>query len=403
MRIFYSYWQAVICLAISAFVMILTEFSPIALLSQMAIDLHQPYDHISFAVTIYALVGATCGLLASLFLYKVPRKPLLILLLIMITLSNLLVASASNLPQLLVYRAIGAVGHGIFWATVADYAMKLVSPAHQGKASNLVFMGISLASIMGIPLVNFIGYHFSWRWTFIFFALIGVLLSICLYFTLPSENTQKKAEALSIEKIKKLPVVICLITATGLTAVFQFSIYTFIEPLLIQLLPQTTVLNVSTFLFLFGFSGFIANMLGFIWIDPHIIRLTWIAILSCFFAFLLLALSLSHVLIDISWIIIAIISWGGGIAVLFATLQTWVIRQSKQLSSASSALNSAILNYCIAIGAMIGALLIRHTNLQILVWVSCLLSMLTFVFIVLSTTLSWRNQSDSVYQSGGIE
>ena len=126
-------------------------------------------------------------------------------------------------------------------------------------------------------------------------------------------------------------------------------------------------------------------------------------LLFCFFAFLILALSLSNILTAIFWIMIAIVSWGGVIAVLFATLQTWVIRQSNQLSSASSALNSAILNYCIAVGALIGAVLIRHTNLQILVWVSCLLSMLTFVFIVLSTTISWRTQSDSAYQSGGIE
>ena len=138
-------WLAVIVLGIASFTMVTTEFAPIGLLSQIALDLGRDQASVGLTVTLYAWIGAASGLLSVVLLQKFPRKPLLIVLMLILSATNLAAMISHSFDGLLLARAVGAVVHGFFWAMAAAVASQIAPSHRMGVATAIIFGGISMA------------------------------------------------------------------------------------------------------------------------------------------------------------------------------------------------------------------------------------------------------------------
>ncbi|MCD5993512.1 MFS transporter [Pseudomonas sp. CDFA 602] len=154
---------AVGVLCIASFVMVTSEFAPIGVLSLISTDLGRTPSDISLTVTLYAWIGAASGLLSHWLSRRVSRKVLLIVLMLAPAASNGLAALSGEFSILLGARILGALAHGVVWATVAATAAHLVSARRVGLATSVVTSGITIATVAGVPLINLVGQYDGWR------------------------------------------------------------------------------------------------------------------------------------------------------------------------------------------------------------------------------------------------
>ncbi|TWC76457.1 MFS transporter [Rhizobium sp. SJZ105] len=150
-------WFSVVVLGVAAFTMVTTEFAPIGLLSQISGNLGKSQATIGLTVTLYAWFGAISGLLAPTLIGRIPRKTLLVGLMMVIVASNAGALLSHSIETFLLTRFAGSIAHGLFWAMVAAFAADIAPPGRMGLATSIVFGGISVATVMGVPIVNLVG------------------------------------------------------------------------------------------------------------------------------------------------------------------------------------------------------------------------------------------------------
>jgi predicted MFS family arabinose efflux permease len=177
---------ALTALSLAAFAFVTTESLPIGLLPELSGALGRSTAAIGFLVTAYALVVVVATLPLTRLSRGIPRKPLLAVLLAVMTLTTLASALAPGYAALLAARIVGAASQALFWALVVPTAAGLVGPRQRGRALSLVFAGGSLAVIVGVPAGTWIGQALGWRWAFGALAAVGLVSMLALTAWLPS-------------------------------------------------------------------------------------------------------------------------------------------------------------------------------------------------------------------------
>jgi len=166
---------ALLALALSAFAIGTTEFVIMGLLPEVAGDLQVSIPSAGWLISGYALGVAIGAPIMALLTAKLPRKKTLILLMIIFIIGNVLCALAYTYNLLMMARVITALCHGAFFGIGAVVASSLVAPGRQASAVALMFTGLTLANVLGVPLGTWFGQLFGWRATFWGVAIIGVL------------------------------------------------------------------------------------------------------------------------------------------------------------------------------------------------------------------------------------
>lgn len=313
-------WSAVTVLCIASFAMVTSEFAPIGLLSQISADLAQEPATVGLSVTLYAWIGAVSGLLANSLSRRIGRKPLMIALMLILAASNGLSAIAPEFSSLLAARALGALAHGVFWATVAATAA-LIAPARQmGLATSIVLGGITIATVMGVPLVNLVGQYDGWRTAFGCLALLCVASAGAIALVVPNLGLVAAAPGNGYAAALRRRDLLITFAITGLTAAAHFAAYTFVEPFISQVRDITPVL-IATLLFAFGAAGFLGNLLSAIFIDRYLKLFILLALIAM--AGALLTLGLLGPELKLLSVAALLMIWGVAISALFTGLQTW--------------------------------------------------------------------------------
>ncbi|WP_460421463.1 MFS transporter [Pseudomonas sp. ZL2] len=344
-------WSAVTVLCIASFAMVTSEFAPIGLLSQISADLAQEPATVGLSVTVYAWIGALSGLLANSLSRWIGRKPLMIALMLILAASNALSAIAPEFSALLGARAVGALAHGVFWATVAATAA-LIAPARQmGLATSIVLGGITLATVMGVPLVNLVGQYDGWRTAFACLALLCVASAGAIALVVPDLGLVAAAPGTGYAAVLRRRDLLITFAITALTAAAHFAAYTFVEPFISQVRDITPVL-IAALLFAFGAAGFIGNLLSAIFIDRYLKLFILLALIAM--AGALLTLGLLGPELNLLAVATLLMVWGVAISALFTGLQTWVLRIAGAHTVPATALHTAVLNGAIGLGVIIG-------------------------------------------------
>lgn len=336
-------------LSIGAFGIGVTEFAPMGLLPVIAADLGVSIPTAGLLVSAYALgvlIGAPLMILTT---GRMSRRTLLILLAGIFTLGNFLSAVASNYETLLVARIITSLNHGAFFGVGSVVAASLVSPERRAGAVAAMFMGLTIANIIGVPIATWAGEQFDWRSAFWGITLLGVLVMITLRLTLPDLPATKSVDAkMELRVLSRTSVLYALLlTVIGSSA--MFTVFTYIAPILREA-THASLGFVTAMLVIYGIGLSIGNWLGGKFADRSvdltlIVSLASLTLILIAFAFLMSSSAASAILI---------LLWGIANFALVPPLQVRVMSVAADAPNLASAVNIGAFNLGNAFGAALG-------------------------------------------------
>jgi len=343
---------ALLALAVGAFGIGTTEFVMMGLLPDVAADLHISIPSAGHLVSAYAL-GVVIGapLLAALTA-RMSRRTVLIGLMVLFVAGNALSAFAPDEHYLLAARFLSGLPHGAFFGVGAVVATTLVSPERKARSVSLMFLGLTVANIAGVPAATLVGQHLGWRATFLGVSVIGLAAIASLALLIPRDGTQTPATGLrgKLAALRSLPVWLALgTTVAGFGALF--AAYSYITPMLTDSAGYAET-SVTVLLALFGVGATIGNLLGGRLAD-HAMRATLFGGLLSLAA----VLAAFPLLMRTPWTAaLAVALLGTAAFVTGSPLQLMVMEKAAAAPSLASSANQAAFNLANAGGAWIGGL-----------------------------------------------
>ncbi|SHM11577.1 MFS transporter [Phytopseudomonas punonensis] len=343
-----------VALATGAFGIGVTEFAPMGMLPGIASDLGVSIPAAGLLVSAYAigvLIGAP---LMTLTTGKIPRRYLLIGLMAIFTLGNLMSALATDYTSLLIARVVTSLNHGAFFGVGSVVAASLVAPDKRAGAVAAMFMGLTLATIGGVPLAAWFGELLGWRTAFWGISGLGVITMLALWFALPNVELPKSDGVLAeIRVLGRGPVLAALaLTVVGSSA--MFTVFTYIAPILSTQTHASTGF-ITAMLVLYGVGLTLGNMWGGKAADRSIDR-TLIASLSALILVLLAFTVLMRWPLPAA---VAILIWGIASFAIVPPLQMRVMEAAKAAPNLASAVNIGAFNLGNAVGAAVGGVVIN--------------------------------------------
>lgn len=343
-----------VALSIGAFGIGVTEFAPMGMLPGIASDLGVSIPAAGLLVSAYALGVLLGAPLMTLTTGKIPRRYLLIGLMAIFTLGNLMSALATDYTSLLIARVVTSLNHGAFFGVGSIVAASVVAPDKRAGAVAAMFMGLTLATIGGVPLAAWFGEVLGWRTAFWGITGLGVLAMLALWFALPNVALPKSDGVLAeIRVLGRGPVLAALaLTVIGSSA--MFTVFTYIAPILSSETQASTAF-ITAMLVLYGIGLTLGNVWGGKAADRSVDR-TLIVSLSALILVLLAFTVLMRWPLPAA---VAILIWGIASFAIVPPLQMRVMEAAKDAPNLASAVNIGAFNLGNAIGAALGGAVIN--------------------------------------------
>ena len=380
---------ALYALTAGAFGIGTTEFVIMGLLMQVATDLKVTIAAAGLLISGYALGVFAGAPLLTAATSRLPRKAVLVALMVVFTLGNLACALAPNYTVLMIARVLTSLAHGTFFGVGAVVATGLVSEDRKASAISIMFTGLTVATLLGVPAGAWLGLQYGWRATFWAVAAIGVIATVVIATLVPSD-TRREAPVAFREELKAIarPQVLLGLLMTVLGFGGMFTVYTYIQPLLTQVTGFADA-AVSPILLVFGVGMIIGNLLGGRFADRRLSG----ALLGTLAALAAVMGAMTFVL-QSPWLMVAFVGLLGAAA--FATvspLQLWVLQKADGAQSLASSLNIGAFNLGNALGAWLGGVVISQgLGLAALPWVAALVPTTAFVVALWALGLERRRQ-----------
>jgi len=360
---------AVYALTAGAFGIGTTEFVIMGLLLQVAADLRVSLPMAGLLISGYALGVFAGAPLLTLATRRLPRKTVLVALMVVFTLGNLACALAPNYALLMAARVVTSLAHGTFFGVGAVVATGLVGEDRKASAISVMFTGLTVATLLGVPAGAWLGLQFGWRSTFWAVTAIGVVATLVIATLVPAERTAPAPSNLhgELKMVARTPVLLgLLMTVLGFGG--MFAVYTYIQPLLTQVTGFADA-AVSPILLVFGVGMIAGNLLGGRIADRGVPRALVATLLALTLAMGLMTFALHSR--------VAMVLFTGLLgAAAFATvspLQLWVLQRASGAQSLASSLNIGAFNLGNAFGAWLGgAVIARGLGLEALPWIGAL-------------------------------
>lgn len=343
-----------LALAISAFAIGSTEFISVGLMPLMIKDFGISMSQAGLTVSMYAL-GITIGApILAILTSRWPRKQLLLGIMVVFIVGNLTVAFAPIFPIVLLGRVISALAHGIFMSIASVIAADVVAPERRASAIAVMFTGLTVATVTGVPLGTFIGQVSTWHMSFIFIAGIEVLGLIANWFLVPNDlplGQPSRFNGIKRVFMNRSIVLALLITALGYGG--TFTVYTFVTPILQNQMgwsPSAVVI----ILVVYGLMVAIGNTLGGKWSNQRPLA----ALLKMFIG-LLITLVCFLVTLNLHWLgLLNVLAMGFFAFMNVPGLQLYIVQLAEKYTPNDiplvSALNISAFNIGITIGSLVG-------------------------------------------------
>ncbi|WP_411078737.1 MFS transporter [Streptomyces sp. cmx-18-6] len=344
---------ALLALAVSAFGIGTTEFVMMGLLPNVADDLGTSVPTAGYLVSAYA-IGVVLGapLLTGLG-SRIPRKKMLLLLMALFTIGNLASALAPDFGWLLAGRFLAGLPHGAFFGVGAVVAARLVAEGRQARAVATMFLGLTVANIVGVPAATLLGQHLGWRATFLVVALIGLTAMAALARLVPRIPVEAHQDVRrELRALGNRQVLLGLLTAVfGFAGVF--AVYSYLSAMTTKAMGFGES-SVTVVLALFG----IGMTLGALAAGPltdRALRPTLYGSLGA----LAVVLVVFPFTVHVQWAALVMVVLLGGVGFMTTTpLQMLVMNKAKDAPTLASASNHSAFNLANAGGAWLGGVAI---------------------------------------------
>ncbi|MFH8623149.1 MFS transporter [Streptomyces vietnamensis] len=350
---------AVVAMAVGTFALVTVESLPVGLLAPIGENLDVSQGTAGLMVTVPGLVASVTAPLLPVAIRRADRRTVLLGLIVLMVAANALSALAPDFAVLLASRFLIGISIGGFWALAAGLAVRLVPERHVPRAVSIVFGGATAANVLGVPAGTLIGALAHWRVAFAAVGALGLLVLAALLRLLPSLPPERPVRLRTLPEQFRDPVVRAGIVATFLLVSGHYAAFTYVSPILRDVSGFDAGMT-GPLLLGFGVAGIIGNFLAGAAAQRNV-RATVITIATVL-ALVLAVFPLAGRTPVGGAILLTL--WGlafGGVPV---GVQTWILTSAPASAEAATALNTAMFNLAIALGALAGGVVADHLALS---------------------------------------
>jgi len=364
-------------LTLSAFAIGTTEFVIVGLVPTIAADLGVSLPSAGLLVSLYAVGVAIGAPILTALTGRWNRKIVLMSLMGLFVMGNLLAWQAPSYETLILARILTGLAHGVFFSIGSMIATSLVSKEKEASAIAIMFTGLTVALVTGVPLGTWIGQHFGWHATFLVVSVLGLIALIGSAILVP-KNLKKSIPATFKEQLQVIvkPQLLLVYLMTILGYGGTFTAFTYLAPILEQ---QTKFAPsaIGLIMLVYGVSVAIGNIWGGKLADKR----GPISALSIIFS----ALSVILLLFTFTMqskiaAVLTILVWGAFAFGNVPGLQIYVVKQAEKYTpnavDVASGLNIAAFNIGIALGSIIGGSVVENMSLQDTAWIGAVISLM---------------------------
>ncbi|CAM4063988.1 MFS transporter [Helcobacillus massiliensis] len=354
-----SNWLAVATLAIGIFVLVTIEELPIGVLTLISDDLGISRGSVGLAVTLPGVLAAAITLVTPRLSRGRDRRIIILVALAMVIVSCVLTAVSWDLVSLLFSRVFAGFGIGLYWAVMPLVAMGQVRSEQIPRALTIVFSGVGAALIFGLPLATWLGDSFGWRMAFVLVGAMSLVVGvIVLAIVTPSVSTAASTVRRTLGAITH-PAIGTAVLLTALLLTAEFITYSYIRPILIDVagVPGSST---SVYLMVFGTLGLVGNFAA----GALVSRTPVLAIL-------VLAIGSGLSVAALMWLMhgpvaagIVLAAWGFFSGMISVSSQAMAQFRAGDRVDDATALNTAAATSAIAVGALIGGVLVDSFGLH---------------------------------------
>ncbi|MCY9001728.1 MFS transporter [Bacillus spizizenii] len=386
---------ALLALAVSAFAIGTTEFISVGLLPLISDDLHIPVTTAGLTVSLYAL-GVTFGapILTSLT-SSMSRKTLLLWIMLIFIAGNTMAATASSIGILLAARVVSAFSHGVFMSIGSTIAADIVPEDKRASAISIMFTGLTVATVTGVPFGTFIGQQLGWRFAFMVIIAVGIIAFITNGILVPSK-LRKGTKTTMRDQLKLVTngrlLLLFVITALGYGGTFV--VFTYLSPLL-QEVTGFKAGTVAVILLGYGIAIAIGNMIGGKLSNRN-------PIAALFYMFIVQAIVLFTLTITAPYQtagLITILCMGLLAFINVPGLQVYVVMLAERFVPSAvdvaSAMNIAAFNAGIALGSYLGGVITDSIGLIHTAWIGGLMVVGAVILTGWSRLMEKRDQQEA--------
>lgn len=384
---------ALYALTVGAFGIGVTEFVIMGLLLQVSGDLGVSVPAAGLLMTGYALGVFVGAPLLTIATRTLPKKTTLLVLMGIFTLGNLACALAPTYELLMAARILTALAHGTFFGVGAVVATGLVAPEKKASAIAIMFTGLTLATLMGVPFGAWLGLQFGWRSTFWAVTGIGLLALLVLAVLVPAVKATERLGRLRDEfAVLKRPQVLLGLAMTVLGFGGVFAIFTYIQPLLTEVAGWSEA-AVSPILLVFGAGLVGGNLLGGKLADRRLAP----ALLGTLLALTVVMFASGWAFHDRYGAVAAAFLLGAAAFSTVAPLQMRVLQQAGGAGQGlASSLNIAAFNLGNAFGAWLGGAVITTIGISAVPMISAAVPLAALALAILSLSMEKRASAEAL-------
>lgn len=369
-------WAGVLAAGLATFCVVTTEMLPVGLLVPIAASLDVSVGRVGWLMVVPGLLAALCAPLVVIGARGIDRRRILCGLLLLLALANLGSALAPGMAAFLAARVLVGVCIGGIWAVAGGLAGRLVPAASIGLATAVIFGGVAVASVLGVPLGALIGNLAGWRSAFGAMAALSAAVLLLAALALPPLPVAQSVTARQLADQWRNPGLRRGLFITLFLVAGHFMAYTFVRPVL-QTMAGFAADWIGPLLFAYGVAGIAGNFLAG-GAAARRLRVTLLAIVSGLLATLALLPWLGDMRAAAAALLLL---WGlsyGGVSV---ALQTWVMQAARGAVEVATSLFVGVFNLAIALGALAGGASVDHWGLSatLLAAAACMLAALAAV------------------------
>ncbi|WP_458124150.1 MFS transporter [Paenibacillus sp. Z3-2] len=370
-------WLGLLALAMAGFIAIMTETLPAGLLPQIKEGLQVSEAGAGQLVTFYAVGSLVAAIPVAVLTKGWRRRPLLLLSIIGFLVFNTITALSLNYVLTLFARFMAGVAAGVSWGLIGGYALRMVPDHLKGRGMAVAMIGTPIALSFGVPAGTLLGSFMGWRSVFWLMSLLAFILIFWVLWKVPDYPGQSADKRISVRQVLFTPGVIPILTVVLAWMLAHNILYTYIAPFLADVGLES---KVGLILLVFGLMALVGIWVTGIFIDRWLRMLVLMSLAGFALISLVLGLWSEHVVVVFGSVALWGLTFGGAATLLQTALAQATGEQGVDLVMP---INTTVWNLAIALGGMVGGVLLNQGGASSFTWAILALSLVALI-------VAWR-------------